>query len=86
LGSNGGIGLGARAWWVTLGQAVAGLNPYLKGVSLGLFQPTSKEVKGLAEKAYPLYEKFGPEIPSGKKWWGASGKLDPDFIRKMASA
>jgi hypothetical protein len=33
-----------------------------------------------------LYEKFRPEIPPGKKGWGASGKLDLDLIRKMASA
>jgi hypothetical protein len=44
-------------------------------------------VKGLAEKAYALYEKFRPEIPPGKEGWGASGKkLDLDLIRKMASA
>ena len=144
---------------LTLGRAVAGLNAYSKGVSLGLFQPTPKEVKEqrrkmrkeetvtvdllhravpakhtdeglralsgespirpesvqkyleskfgdaledvsnamlelakslppsqLAEKAYALYEKFRPEIPPGKKGWGASGKLDLDLIRKMASA
>ena len=71
---------------LTLGRAVAGLNAYSKGVSLGLFQPTPREVKGLAEKAYALYEKFRPEIPPGKKGWGASGKLDLDLIRKMASA
>ena len=40
----------------------------------------------LAEKAYALYDKFRPEIPPGKKGWGASGKLDLDLIRKMASA
>jgi hypothetical protein len=40
----------------------------------------------LAEKAYTLYEKFRPQIPSGKWGWGASGKLDLDLIRKMASA
>jgi hypothetical protein len=40
----------------------------------------------VAEKAYALYEKFRPEIPPGKKGWGASGKLDLDLIRKMASA
>jgi hypothetical protein len=39
-----------------------------------------------AEKAYSLYEKFRPEIPPGKKGWGASGKLDLDLIRKLASA
>ena len=38
----------------------------------------------LAEKAYHLYEKFRPEIPSGKRGWGASGKLDLEGIRKMA--
>ena len=30
---------------LTLGRAVAGLNAYSKGVSLGLFQPTPREVK-----------------------------------------
>ena len=30
---------------LTLGQAVAGLNAYSEGVSLGLFQPTPREVK-----------------------------------------
>jgi hypothetical protein len=144
---------------LTLGRAVAGLNAYSKGVSLGLFQPTPKEVKdrrrkmrkeeivtvdllhravpakytdrglralsgesairpesveryleskfgdaledvssamlelakslppsALAEKDYALYEKFRPEIPPGKKGWGASGKLDLNLIRRMASA
>jgi hypothetical protein len=135
---------------LTLGRAVAGLNAYSKGVSLGLFQQTPREVKEqrrkmrkeeivsinllhravpakhtdeglralsgdspirpesvqkylvskfgdaleevsstmlkLAKKAYGLYEKFRPEIPPGKKGWGASGKLDLDLIRKMASA
>jgi len=40
----------------------------------------------LAEKAYALCEKFRPEIPPGKKGWGASVKLDLDLIRRMASA
>ncbi len=35
----------------------------------------------LAEKAYALCEKFRPEIPPGKKGWGASGKLELDLIR-----
>jgi len=30
---------------LTVGRAVAGLNAYSKGVSLGLFQPTPKEVQ-----------------------------------------
>ncbi len=144
---------------LTLGRAVAGLNAYLKGVSLGLFQPPPTEVKEqrrnlrkeetvtidllhravpakytneglralsrenpirpesvqkylegkfgdalkdvsaamlylarslppseLAERAYSLYEKFRPEIPPGKRGWGASGKLDLNLIHKMASA
>jgi hypothetical protein len=40
----------------------------------------------LAAKAYTLYEKFRPEIPPGQRGEGASGKLDLDLIRKMASA
>ncbi len=40
----------------------------------------------LGGKAYALYEKFKPEIPPGKKGWGASGKLDSDLIHKMTSA
>jgi hypothetical protein len=40
----------------------------------------------VADKADSLYDKFRPEIPLGKKGWGASGKLDLDLIRKMASA
>ena len=49
---------------------MAGLNAYSKGFSLGLFQPTPREVKELAEKAYALYEKFRPGIPPGKNGWG----------------
>ena len=144
---------------LTLGRAVAGLNAYSKGVSLGLFQPTPKAVRErrqkfrkdevvtvdllhravparhtdeglralsndrpispesvnryfgskfgdaldevydamkelaksltpseLAEKAYHLYEKFRPEIPPGKRGWGALGKLDIEGIRKMAGS
>jgi hypothetical protein len=144
---------------LTLGRAVTGLRAYSKGVSLGFFQPTPKEVKEkrrkmrkeetvttdllhravpakhtdegvrpfsgespirpesvqkylenmfgdaledvsnamlelakflppshLAQKAYPLFEKFRPEIPPGKKGWGASGKLDLDLIREMGSS
>ncbi len=142
---------------LTLGRAVAGLNAYSKGVSLGLFRPTPKAVReqrqrmrkdevvivdllcravparhtdqglralsndrlispesvkryleskfgdaleevyevmkglarslstsDLAEKAYSLYEKFRPEIPSGKKGWGAKGKLDLEALRRIS--
>ena len=41
--------------------------------------------KELAGKAYELYEKFRPEIPEGKRGWGAAGKLDLDLIRRLAA-
>ena len=142
---------------LTLGRAVAGLNAYTKGVMLGLFQPTPKQLKEqrqgmrkeetvtvdllhravparhtdeglralskempirpesvqrylegkfsdtldeareammelarslasvrLAERAWELYEKFRPDIPPGKRGWGAKGTLDLEGIRTMA--
>jgi hypothetical protein len=38
----------------------------------------------LKSKAYDLYEKFRPEIPEGKRGWGAKGELDLDYIRSLA--
>ena len=32
--------------------------------------------KELAAAAYPLYERFRPDIPEGTKAWGAKGELD----------
>ena len=40
--------------------------------------------KQLESKAYSLYEKFRPEIPEGKKGWGARGELDLEYIRSLA--
>ncbi|MBV9126258.1 MAG: hypothetical protein JO112_23155 [Planctomycetes bacterium] len=40
--------------------------------------------KELAEKAYALYEQFRPEIPGGKKGWGAVGDLDLEGVEKLA--
>ena len=40
--------------------------------------------KELESKAYDLYEKFRPEIPEGKKGWGAKGELDLDYVRSLA--
>ncbi len=40
--------------------------------------------KQLESKAYALYEKFRPEIPEGKKGWGAKGELDLDYILSLA--
>lgn len=42
---------------------------------------TPKQLEG---KAYDLYEKFRPEIPEGKKGWGAKGELDLDYILSLA--
>jgi hypothetical protein len=38
----------------------------------------------LESKAYGLYEKFRPQIPEGKKGWGAKGELDLGQIRSLA--
>jgi hypothetical protein len=38
----------------------------------------------LAHDAYPLYERFRPDIPAGKKGWGAKGDLDLGSIEKLA--
>lgn len=38
----------------------------------------------LADAAYGLYERFRPEIPPGKKGWGAKGVLDLDLVRSLA--
>ncbi len=38
----------------------------------------------LEVRAYDLYEKFRPEIPEGKKGWGAKGQLDLDYVRSLA--
>jgi len=37
----------------------------------------------LAVQAYGLYEQFRPNIPEGKKGWGAAGQLDLDHIRLL---
>lgn len=44
----------------------------------------SMDTARLTEAAYDLYEKFRPDIPAGKKGWGAEGTLSIDEIRKMA--
>jgi hypothetical protein len=37
----------------------------------------------LADVAYSLYERFRPEIPEGKKGWGAKGELDLGLIQRL---
>ncbi len=43
----------------------------------------SFEPDALAERAYALYEEFRPDIPSGKRGWGAKGELDLNVIRSL---
>ena len=44
----------------------------------------SVPVSELASRGYEFYEAFRPEIPPGKKGWGAKGWLDLDRVREMA--
>ncbi|MFH1186426.1 MAG: hypothetical protein V1755_15560 [Chloroflexota bacterium] len=38
----------------------------------------------LEERGFSLYEKFRPQIPEGKKGWGAKGELDLELISRLA--
>jgi hypothetical protein len=38
----------------------------------------------LARDAYALYEYFRPDIPEGKKGWGAKGDLDLELMEQLA--
>jgi hypothetical protein len=38
----------------------------------------------LDEIGFTLYEKFRPDIPEGRKGWGAKGTLNLDAIRALA--
>jgi hypothetical protein len=44
------------------------------------------EPEDLAASAYAFYEQFRPEIPEGRRGWGAKGELDLDFLRSLAEA
>lgn len=44
----------------------------------------SMDPDDLASRAYRLYERFRPEIPAGRRGWGAKGDLDLNIIRSMA--
>ena len=57
-----------------LGDSRAALEPLAKAY-------TPRELEA---RAYDLYEKFRPEIPEGKKGWGAKGELDLDHVRSLA--
>jgi hypothetical protein len=38
----------------------------------------------LGEVAFSLYEKFRPQIASGRRGWGQKGKLDLDLVASLA--
>lgn len=40
--------------------------------------------RDLAREAYPLYERFRPDVPAGMKGWGARGDLDLGLIQRLA--
>jgi hypothetical protein len=44
----------------------------------------SMDQRTLERKAFDLYEEFRPEVPEGKKGWGAAGELDLEKIEGMA--
>jgi hypothetical protein len=44
----------------------------------------SMKRENLADQAFRLYEQFRPDIPAGKRGWGAVGDLDLDYIRSLA--
>ena len=71
----------------------AAVSKYLKkkfGDDLGAVRDAMKALAGalepeaLAEEAYRLYEQFRPDIPPGKRGWGAKGALDLDLRRSLA--
>ncbi len=37
----------------------------------------------IAHEAYPLYERFRPPAPEGKKGWGAKGLLDLELLGRL---
>ena len=41
--------------------------------------------KVLAEEAYGLYEELRPDVPAGKRGWGAKGRLNLQRIRRLAN-
>ena len=41
---------------------------------------SSFRAEDLAERAYGLYEEFRPEVPAGRRGWGAAGVLDLDRV------
>jgi hypothetical protein len=44
----------------------------------------SLEPEALGAQAFGLYEKFRPQIPEGKRGWGAAGDLDLGLLQRLA--
>ena len=44
----------------------------------------SLEPEALEAEAFRLYEKFRPQIPEGKRGWGAAGELDLGQLQRLA--
>jgi hypothetical protein len=44
----------------------------------------SLEPEALEAQAFALYEKFRPQIPEGKRGWGAAGDLDLGQVLRLA--
>lgn len=84
---------GVRA--ITGGQPInsAGVERYLQGKfgdDLGRVRKAMQKLaraykpKELAAHAYALYEQLRPDIPAGKRGWGATGDLDIQRIVSLA--
>ena len=76
---------------LTLGRAVAGLNAYSKGISLGLFQPTPQEVKEQRQKmrkeetvTVDLLHRAVPAKHTGEGLRALSGEssIHPESVQK----
>lgn len=46
----------------------------------------SVDPQTLSQVAYEWYQTFRPQIPAGKRGWGAAGELDLGLIRRLAKA
>ncbi|MCP9438260.1 MAG: hypothetical protein NHB36_00060 [Nitrospira sp.] len=80
---------------LTLGRAVAGLNAYAKGVSLGLFRPTPKEVREQRKKLSPkatitidLLKRAVPAVytADGLRALAKERPIDPAAVDRYLSA
>lgn len=86
-------GKGLRAVRARTPQDPAAVERYLEG-KLGDSLPAvrasmtalAKSIpkRQLSERAFALYEKFRPRIPSGERGWGAKGELDIARVRALA--